>query len=114
MTLAEKLTSGGMVAVIGICTVFLVLIILWAILEIMHVIVSKSEKTTAKVATQPAPAAPAPAAPVVAPINPADLAPLPQGDPREDKQFIAAVMGAIAAHDGADSFDYKIKSIKKL
>lgn len=114
MTLAEKLSSGGMVAIIGIVTVFLVLIILWAILEVMHVIVAKSEKKTTTVAPQPAKAAPAPAAPAVAPINPADLAPLPQGDPREDKQFIAAVMGAIAAHDNADSFDYKIKSIKKL
>ncbi len=112
----ETMQQGLVVGVVGLCTVFLVLIMLWIILEVMHVVVGATEKKPSKAGgTVPQTNTAVPQAPVQEPtLKLGKLAPLPQGDPKEDKQFVAAVMGAIAAHDGADSFDFKIKSIKKL
>ncbi len=113
-----NLDNGLLVAGVGLITVFAVLIMLWIILEVMHVIVAATEKKSVKAPVAEVQPTKAPAnkqaSKKQAPKKNVKLAPLPQGDPKEDKQFVAAVMGAIAAHDGADSFDFKIKSIKKL
>ncbi|MDD4688976.1 MAG: OadG family protein [Eubacteriales bacterium] len=111
--MVEKLANGGLVSIIGLITVFAVLVVLWIVLEVMHKIVAQPEKAVESKTNVQAPA-PKKAAETKKPQKAVKLAPLPDGDPRDDKQFDAAIMGAIAAYTGAQKFDFKIKSIKKI
>ena len=89
--------QGGVVAVIGICTVFVVLAILWAALELMRVFLAK-DSAEKKPVTKPAPA------PVVA-------APVAQ---TEDEELIAVLTAAVAACLGQPASRFKIKNYRKL
>ena len=67
--------QGAVVAVIGLCTVFLVLMILWGVLELMRIVFTAGKKPAEKAAA-PAPAA-KPAAPAGAQGAVSVTAPMP-------------------------------------
>ncbi len=91
--------QGAVVAVIGICTVFTVLAVLWGVLELMRVIFTAKNKKTAAV-----PAAPAPApAPTAVPTTTED-----------DSELIAALTAAIAASLNQSTSNLKIKSYRRI
>ena len=94
----EKFIQGAVVAIIGICTVFTVLAILWGVLELMRVIFSlKDKKQTAKTA------APAPAP-----------APAPVCAEEDDSELIAVLTAAIAASLNQSTYNLKIKSYRRV
>ena len=90
--------QGGVVAVIGICTVFVVLAILWGTLELMRVFLAK-DRAEKKPAEKPAPA------PVVAPT------PITQA---EDEELIAVLTAAVAAYLGQPASQFNIKNYRKI
>lgn len=94
----ENITQGAVVAIIGICTVFTVLAILWGVLELMRVVFTFKNKKAAK---------PAPAATAVAPAAPAA--------PAEDEgELIAVLTAAIAASLNQSTYNLKIKSYRRV
>ena len=99
--MSNVISQGAVVAVIGICTVFTVLAILWGVLEIMRVVfTAKKEKPAASAAPAPAPAqAPAPVA-------------MPAED---DSELIAVLTAAIAASlNQTTTYNLKIKSYRRV
>ncbi len=87
--------QGAVVAVIGLTTVFVVLAILWGVLELMRVIfTAKSRK--------PAAVAPAPAAIPAAPAQ------------EDDSELIAVLTAAIAASLNQSTYNLKIKSYRRV
>lgn len=100
----ELLTSGGVVAVIGMGTVFAVLGILWGVLELMRVIFAPKTKKE-----PPAEAATSASAPVVAPI-----APTPVADETEDEELIAVLTAAVAASLKTSTYNLRIKSYRQI
>lgn len=96
MISAETLTQGGVVAVIGICTVFSVLAILWGVLEMMRVVFTPKKKK----ASAPAPVA----APVAAPSAPAE----------DEGELIAVLTAAVACCLGKPASSLNIRSYKRI
>lgn len=94
----ENITQGAVVAVIGICTVFSVLAILWCVLELMRVVFTAKNKKTAK------------QAPVATPA-PVPVAAAPQED---DSELIAVLTAAIAASLNQSTYNLKIKSYRRV
>ena len=90
----ENITQGAVVAVIGICTVFAVLAILWCVLELMRVVFTAKNKQ----------------APVAAPA-PVPVAAAPQED---DSELIAVLTAAIAASLNQSTYNLKIKSYRRV
>ncbi|MBE7010705.1 MAG: hypothetical protein E7418_04355 [Ruminococcaceae bacterium] len=93
--------QGGVVAVIGICTVFVVLAILWGTLELMRVFFTKAEKK----AKEPTPVA-APAA------TPVPAAPVPVAS--EEEELIAVLTAAVAACLGQPASRFNIKNYRRV
>ena len=94
----ENITQGAVVAIIGLCTVFAVLAILWGVLELMRIIFTAKSKKTAK---------PAPAAATVAPVAPSAQA-------EDDSELIAVLTAAIAASLNQSTYNLKIKSYRRV
>lgn len=91
-------TQGAVVCVIGLCTMFIVLAILWGVLEIMRVVFT-AKKNPVKA---PAAAAPAPAAVPAAPAE-------------DDDELIAVLTAAVAASLGqTTTYNLKIKSYRRV
>lgn len=99
--MSNIISQGAVVAVIGICTVFVVLAILWGVLELMRVFfTAKKEKPAAPAA--PAAPAPAPVAPSAAPAE-------------DDSELIAVLTAAIAASlNQTTTYNLKIKSYRRV
>ena len=91
----ENITQGAVVAVIGICTVFTVLAILWGVLELMRIVFTAKKKPAAAPAAQAAPA-PVPAA------------------AEDDSELIAVLTAAIAASLNQSTYNLKIKSYRRV
>ncbi|MGN1059131.1 MAG: OadG family protein [Clostridia bacterium] len=98
--------QGAVVAVIGICTVFLVLAILWGVLELMRVVFTAKKKAAAPAA----PAAPAAAAPAPAPAP----TPAPAAPAEDDGELIAVLTAAIAASLNQSTCNLRIKSYRRV
>ncbi|MBR5236086.1 MAG: OadG family protein [Clostridia bacterium] len=92
--------QGAVVSVIGLCTVFLVLAILWGVLELMRVFFTAPKKQTKPAKAQ---SAPAPAAPAPAPVAVAD-----------DGELIAVLTAAIAASLNRPASSLNIRSYRKV
>ena len=105
MTIAEALAEGGRTAVIGLTTVFAVLIILMIVITIMKMMFYKDPSKSAAVQT---PAAPAPA-PVV-PEAPA----APKADEMDDEELVAVITAAIAASLNTSTYNLRIKSLRRI
>ena len=100
-TLGEKMTKAGLNTLMGMGTVFVMLIIISLIIS-CFTLVNKAQKKAEdkKAANTPAPAATA-AAPVVA---------APQTD---DLELVAVIAAAIAAATGSSTDDFVVRSIKR-
>lgn len=98
-----------LIFVLGIGTVFAVLILLWAILALMKVIFSK----TAKEAPVPAaaPKASAPAAPAASTRKMSTPKAVATKAPENEDELVAILNGAVAAY--ANSVNLRVKSYKK-
>ena len=96
---AETLTQGGVVAVIGICTVFAVLAILWGVLELMRVVFTakKSPKQKPEAKAQP---------------TPAPIAPAPSVD--DEGELIAVLTAAVACCLGKPASSLNIRSYRRI
>lgn len=92
--------QGAVIAVIGLCTVFLVLMILWGVLELMRVFFTAGQKKSAETVT---PAAPAPA------IKAAPAAPQ-----EDDSELVAVLTAAVAACLNQSTCNLKIKSYRRV
>lgn len=92
----ENITQGAVIAIIGISTVFVVLAILWGVLELMRIVfTAKKKSAAAPVALATAPA-PAPAA------------------EEDDSELIAVLTAAIAASLNQSTYNLKIKSYRRV
>ncbi len=103
LTTAEMLSLSGEMLLRGMGTVFMVLIILWAILGIFGKVFGGVKKEAKAAPAPKAPAAPkesaAPAAPhALAPTAAPAVSPAPAAD---DSQLIAVITAAIAAYQSA-------------
>ncbi len=87
--------QGAVVAVIGICTVFTVLAILWGVLELMRVVFTAKAKKTATASPAPVATAPAPAQ-------------------EDDSELIAVLTAAIAASLNQSTYNLKIKAYRRV
>ena len=97
----EVITQGAVVAVIGLCTVFLALAILWGILELMRIAFTAKKEKLAAPAVAPTPA-PAPVAPIATPAE-------------DDSELIAVLTAAIAASlNQTTTYNLKIKSYRRV
>ena len=94
MSLQEALATGGETTALGLCIVFLVLIILMLVLKVMEKIFYKKDKGAP--AAAPAPAAAAPAAPA------------------DDAELIAVLTAAVAASLNTSTYNLKIKSYRRV
>lgn len=101
-----------LIFVLGIGTVFAVLILLWAILALMKVFFYKPEKASSAPAAAPKANAPA-AAPAAASekkmSTPKVVASAP---PANEDELVAVLNGAVAAY--ANSTNLRVKSYKKM
>ena len=97
----ERASTAGIVTLQGMLTIFLVLSILWAAIEVMHRILHKDKKETKK---ESAPAA-APA-PVVTPA-PVEV--------QDDGAIVAAITAAIMAmrSENGESSAFRVVSFKR-
>ncbi len=99
MISAETLTQGGVVAVIGICTVFAVLAILWGVLELMRVAFTAKKAPKKKAEAKPEP--------VVAPAAPAATA-------EDEGELIAVLTAAVACCLGKPASSLNIRSYRRI
>lgn len=97
LTFAERMQNAGIGTVIGVGTVFLILIFLWGLLSLMQKIFDRTEKPAAKVEE----AAPVQEAAVTATAD--------------DTQLIAVLTAAVAAVLDAQNIQtgFKIKSFRR-
>ncbi len=101
LTTAEKFSLSGEMLLRGMGTVFMVLIILWAILGIFGKVFGGVKKAEKPAPVKEAPKAPkAPSAPA-APQAPVATAPAPTAPAQDDSQLIAVITAAIAAYQSA-------------
>lgn len=105
LSVGEKLSIGGRVTLLGMGTVFAVLILLWALVEVLHLLLGhKAEK---KVAATPAKVE----APVVT-TNPAEPV-QEETTVQNDLSIIAVITAAIAAASGQSPSSFRVVSFKR-
>lgn len=95
----EFMGEGLKMSVLGMLIIFLVLTLIWFVLEIMKKCFESKKSAPAQVPEAPAPAA------VPEPV------PAPQTD---DGELIAVIAAAIAASLGTSPYNIKIKSYKRV
>lgn len=100
MSIAEALAEGGQTAVIGLGTVFAVLIILMGVLYLMKVIFYK-DPGKAKLKTEPEKAA-------------ALKTEEETEDVTDDEELIAVLTAAVAASLNTSTYNLRIKSYKRV
>ena len=100
MTIAEALAEGGQTALIGLSTVFSVLIILMIVLFIMKAIFYKKPQATKAPAAVPTPA-PEPVKPIKA-------------DEMDNEELVAVITAAIAASLNTSTYNLRIKSLRRI
>lgn len=109
-SVAEKLSLGGQMLLMGLGVVFSVLLLLWFSLEIFHYLFATlPERMKAKESGESKPkpekpkavmSAPAPAAPVAAPVA--------------DTELIAVITAAIAASENAPTGSFRVVSFRRV
>ena len=108
LNISEKLAIGGEVTLRGMGTVFAVLILIWFLVELLHLLLgekSKPVKKAPEVATAPEPIK------TVAAEQPAPVsAETAQAD---DYTLIAVITAAIAASSGASPNSFRVVSFKR-
>ena len=105
MSLLDKLGQGVPIAIIGYVMVFVVLGILWAVIELMRVILSPKSLKTAKeavTATKVQEKADAPVAEVV------------ETEQMDEGELVAVLTAAVAASLNTSTYNLRIKSFKRI
>lgn len=104
-SIAENLQKAGMNTLLGMGTVFCILILISLIISLFGLIPKLEAAKKAKAKTVETPAAPAPvAAPAVA----------EEEDLSDDLELVAVIAAAIAAYEGSeDASGYVVRSIRK-
>ena len=98
--LLEKLSQGIPIALIGYVMVFVVLAILWGVIELMRIVLSpKKTKTVEKKAVEVQ--TPAPAQTVVE-------------DDVDEGELVAVLTAAVAASLNTSTYNLRIKSFKRI
>ena len=106
LTLNEKLAIGGEVSLLGLGAVFAVLIIVWGIVEVLHLALSGPEKKTE------APAATRASSEVVT-SSEVLTAPEPIANTATDLDIIAVITAAIAAASGQSPSSFRVVSFRR-
>ena len=103
----ERATTAGIVTLQGMLTIFLVLIILWIAIEVMHAIIHKKPKDESK-------KAPAPVAKAAEKTEDAVAVP-PTSTAKDDGALIAAITAAIMAARAEDGCNtaFRVVSFKR-
>lgn len=96
LAFAEKMAIGGQVTLLGMGTVFAVLILLWGIIELLHFAISHAG------GINKAAMAPTPIEPTAAPAKSTD-----------DGELIAVIAAAIAAAEGVSPASFRVVSFKR-
>ena len=94
-SVAEALSVGGQVTLIGLIIVFSVLIILMCVLVVMRVVLTRNDKKPAEVKAEPA-------AKEIAVQE------------EDDEELIAVLTAAIAASLNTSTYNLNIKSFKRI
>ena len=108
-TMSQRLSAAGANTIIGIATVFAVLILLSLIIYCFK-FVNLAVAPPAKKETAPA----APKAPAKAPAAKAAVAAAPAKDPMSDPALIAVIAAAIAAAEDKPVEGFVVRSIKRV
>ena len=107
-TVSDKLAVGGEVTLRGMGTVFAVLILIWFLVELLHLLLgdkTKAPKKEVSVETvTPAESAPVKAEPVAETVS-APTVP--------DYELIAVITAAIAAASGSSPNSFRVVSFKR-
>ena len=106
-TVSEKLAVGGEVSLRGMATVFAVLILIWIIVELLHLLLG--EKT--KVEKVEEKAAPAPVETKIEEAAPIEVTPAAPAAP--DYELIAVITAAVAAASGSSPNSFRVVSFKR-
>ena len=103
LSMDKRASTAGIVTLQGMLTIFLVLSILWAAIEVMHRILHKDKKETKKES-----------APVAAPAPVATPAPAPV-EVQDDGAIVAAITAAIMAmrSENGESSAFRVVSFKR-
>lgn len=104
-TVGEKLAVGGEVTLRGIVTVFAVLILIWMLVEVLHLLLGDKTKTTKK--AKETPVAEVVAAPEVATPIAEEASATP------DYELIAVITAAVAAASGSSPNSFRVVSFKR-
>lgn len=103
MTITEALSQGAMTAVVGLATVFAVLIILMLVIMIMEKVFSKSNEQKQ---------IPANEVKKVETVKPA--AAIPAAEQEDEEELIAVLTAAVAASLNTSVYNLKIKSYRRI
>ncbi len=106
LTFAEIMSEGFSTLLVGLGTVFAVLIVLWAAIALMGRVIGVANKKSAPAVPK---AAPAPA-PVPAPVP---VAPAPVVSDAISPEVIAAISAAIAQFEGPAAPRLVIRSVRR-
>ena len=105
MSLLDKLGQGVPIAIIGYVMVFVVLGILWAVIELMRVILSpKSPKTANEAVT----------AAIVQEKADAPVAEVVETEQMDEGELVAVLTAAVAASLNTSTYNLRIKSFKRI
>lgn len=100
----DRLAQMLQILVMGLCIVFASLIIIWAAIEIMHVIVAAAEKARTKKSKPEESAAPAET------VQSDDA----ETDDEDEEELIAVLTAAVAASLNTSTYNLKIKSFRRI
>ena len=104
--IGEKLRTILSTALGGYLLVFIVLGLIWGILELFGVFIQKSQKQKTLIPSSPAPAVSQPSAP------PIPTPSLPE-EASDDTETVAAIAAAIAAYTGRPAESFRVVSFRK-
>lgn len=110
LSIGDKLSIGGQVTILGMGTVFAVLILLWGLVEFLHLILGQKEPKKIKIPEKTT------VVPTVA--EPKNDTPLPttseqQTVLQDDLAIIAVITAAIAAASGQSPSSFRVVSFKR-
>ncbi len=109
-SVAEKLSLGGQMLLMGLGVVFAVLLLLWFSLEIFHYLFAtlpERMKNKDAVPSQPKPEKPKKLKPAPTPVAPAPA-------PATDTELIAVITAAIAASENAPTGSFRVVSFRRV
>lgn len=105
-TIGEKFAVGGEVTLRGIGTVFAVLILIWILVEFLHLILGvKTPKAKAPVKIE--------TAPVEETVEETPAEAVPSAPATDDLALIAAITAAVAAASGSSPSSFRVVSFKR-